>query len=118
VKIRIDALDRLFSKYVRLRAKGVCERCGSNKGVKGLQCSHYHGRAKKSVRWDEDNAAALCYGCHRYFTAHPYEHTEWFKTRLGEYVFNMLSIRARTPQKVDKEMIKLYLKEKIKELEK
>ena len=114
MKIRIDKLDVLFSRFIRLRDK-VCQRCG---GSGKLQCSHFHGRAKKSVRWDEDNAVALCMVCHMYFTAIPHEHTIWFENHLGVAKFEWLGCRSRTTfPKPDKEAIELYLKEKIKLLE-
>lgn len=117
MRIKIDKLDTLLSEFIRKRAKGVCERCGSYKGWKGLQCSHFFGRVKKSVRWDEDNVSALCFGCHQYFTSHPLEHTEWFQKRLGGK-FDLLNCRARTPAKyLDKEAITLYFQAKLKEME-
>lgn len=115
--MRIDPLDKLFSQYVRMRAManvGGCERCLQGKtDYKQLQCSHFFGRAKKSVRWDEDNAAGLCFGCHQYFTSHPLLHTDWFQERLGERAFDLLRARAYTPTRPDKEAIRLYLQEKI-----
>jgi len=101
---------------VRKRSGGYCERCGKYYGWKKLQCSHFFGRARRSVRWDEDNACALDFGCHQYFTAHPLEHTEWFMNRLGEDKFNMLLSRMRnTHPKPDKKLIEIYLRERIKE---
>jgi hypothetical protein len=117
-RVKIDPLDRLFSEYIRKRSGGYCQRCGKYYGWKRLQCSHFFGRAKKSVRWDEDNAVALDFGCHQYLGSHPLEHTEWFKKHLGEDAFNLLQARARETGMPDREAIKLYLKEKIKELEK
>jgi len=118
MKIRIDPLDTIFSQYIRMRAmKSVhgCERCLTAKvSYKQLQCSHFIGRGRKSTRWDEDNAAGLCFGCHSHFTAHPLEHVEWFKERLGDK-FNLLQARVRTPGRyIDKASIKLYLQAKIK----
>ena len=113
MKIKIDPLDQLFSEFIRKRANGICERCGSDKGWKGLQCSHFFGRAKKSVRWDEENAAALCFGCHQFFTSHPLEHTDWFRKRLGDK-FDLLVLRAHIPHKPDREAIELYYREKVK----
>jgi len=120
MKIRLDPLDRPFSEMIRKRSKGYCERCGRFYGYDGwkkLQCSHYIGRSKRSTRWDEDNACALCFGCHQYFTSHPYEHTEWFKKRIGQEKFDSLMGRVRVISKPDRELIGLYLLEKIKELE-
>ena len=124
-------LDVLFSEYIRRRAiteVGGCERCLTPKynitnengdifpAWKHLQCSHFHGRASRSVRWDEDNASGLCGACHIYVTAHPIEHVEWFKERLGDR-FDLLQARARTPARyIDREAIKLYYKAKIEEL--
>lgn len=114
MRIRIDPLDVLFSEFIRKRAKGVCERCGSYKGWKRLQCSHFFGRAKKSVRWDEENCSALCFGCHAYFTAHPLEHCDWFQERLGDR-FDLLMGRVnQTHPKPDKELLTLYYREKLK----
>jgi len=97
---------------------GGCERCLTPKlSWKQLQCSHFHGRARKSVRWDEDNGAGFCGACHLYFTSHPLEHVEWFKVRLGQERFELLECRANQIYKPDIEAITLYLKHKIRELE-
>jgi len=134
--MKIDPLDKLFSEYIRRRAIqrcGGCERCGTIKpdltredgstfpGWMSLQCSHFHGRTKKSVRFDPDNAAGLCAGCHMYLEHNPLAHYEWFKEYLietaGAQAFEYLNIRAQTPQKVDKEAINVYIKQLLKEME-
>lgn len=118
--MKLDPLDKLFSEFIRRRALnkvGGCERCLNGKtDWKQLQCSHFFGRAKHSVRYDEDNAVGLCGACHLYFTAHPLEHTEWFKQHLGEREFDLLNHRAHIPQKIDRNAIAIYLEVKIKEL--
>jgi len=50
-------------------------------------------------------------------TENPYEHTSWFEKHLGSEAFDKLIIRSNIPTKPDKEAIKLYLQEKIKNLE-
>lgn len=130
MKIKIDVIDDLFSKCIRLLAMvrvGGCERCLAPKydtvkdngdifpAWKQLQCSHFFGRGRKSVRWDEDNAAGLCFGCHQYFTSHPLEHVEWFKARLGDR-FELLQGRMRILGRPDRAAIELYLTGKIDEL--
>lgn len=122
LKVRISPLDRLFSEFVRKRAiklVGGCERCLTwKRDYKELQCSHFFGRAQKSVRWDEDNACGLCFGCHQYFGSHPLEYVEWFKQRLGVVKFDLLQVRAWISYpKPDKEAIRLYFKEQIRRLE-
>lgn len=114
MKIRIDKTDMIFSKFIRLRAGGICEYCGK---LKILQCSHFHGRRKRSTRYDPDNACALCFSCHQHLGENPYEHTEFFKKRLGSERFELLNIRANMIVKVDKERAKAELKEKIKLIE-
>ncbi len=118
--MRLSPLDILFSKFIRLRAiKGVhgCERCQTYKrDYKELQCSHFYGRSRKSVRWDEDNAAGLCFGCHQYLGSHPQEHVQFFKERLGDR-FELLEGRMRVMGSPDQEILTLYYQQKIKEVE-
>ena len=130
--MKLDKLDILFSEFVRRRTikeVGGCERCLTLKydilkddgkifpAWKQLQCSHFWGRTKRSTRFDENDAAGLCGACHIYFSAHPQEHAEFFKKRLGQRAYDMLEIRANTPQKIDENAVELYLKAKLKELE-
>ena len=114
MRIKIDPLDKLFAQYIKLRDKW-CQRCG---GASGLQTAHFHSRRKRSVRYDPDNACLLCFGCHIYLDGNPLEKVEFFKQILGEEAFDLLNARARiTYPKLDKEAIKLYLKEQIRKLE-
>jgi hypothetical protein len=116
MKIKIDPLDSLFSKYIRLRAKGKCERCGKDYGgIKGLQCAHYHSRRKKSVRWDESNCVALCFGCHQHFHEEPEEFKAFMIKRLG--TLDLLDARARQIGKPDTALISMWLKQEIAKLE-
>lgn len=112
-----DKLDALFSEFIRKRAGGVCERCYGLYEWKRLQCSHFWGRAKKSVRFDPDNAAALCAGCHMYFTAHPKEHYDFFLKRLGQRDFDLLEVRASRPHKIDRSAMEVYLRVLLKDSE-
>ena len=116
--MKLDKLDVLFSELIRRRAilkVGGCERCLQGKvSWKDLQCAHFYGRRKKSVRWDTDNAAGLCGGCHMYLDGQAVEKVEFFKKLLGEESFDYLQGRARTPARfIDREAITLYLKSQI-----
>ncbi len=120
MKIHRDKLDVLFSEFIRTRALktvGGCERCFTPKiSITQLQCAHFIGRSRKQMRWDEDNAAGLCFGCHSYLTSHPLEAVEWFRQRLGQKG-DLLQARARiTYPRPDRVGIELYLREKLKEL--
>ena len=67
-----------------------------------------------STRWHEDNAAGLCPGCHRYIDDEAYDKVEFFRQLLGENKFQMINVAAMKPQKVDKELVRLYLEQQIK----
>lgn len=118
---RLDPLDVLFSEYIRKRAVvrvGGCERCLTPHKWQDLQNSHYFGRTDKSTRWDEDDCAGICGGCHLYLEHHPLAHTQWFEKHLGTEAFEMLQGRNRiTYPKPDKKMIEIYLRAKIKEID-
>ena len=121
MRIHVDPLDLLFSRYVRLRAirrVGGCERCLKPKDINELQCSHFFGRGRRSVRYDPSNACGFCFGCHQFFGANPLEHVRWFRNHLEEQEFAFLEGRMRQIGKVDREAIRLYLQEEIKKFEK
>ena len=116
---QITRLDKLCSEFIRKRAMqrvGGCERgLTPKKDYSQLQCSHFWGRARKSVRYDEDNAIGLCGACHLYLTSHPAEHVEFFKKLLKEK-FDLLEGRMRNTEKPDLNLIELYLKSKLEEM--
>ena len=116
MKISCTALDKKFSVYIRMRAGYRCERMTKNCSSK-MECSHYHGRRKQSVRFDDENCSCLCFVCHRYFTENPSAHTAWMKKKLGEDRYNALLVRANRCGKPDYELLNLALSRKIKELE-
>lgn len=121
MRVKIDKLDTLFSRYIRTRAGGRCQinapKCRGSVGFKSLDTCHFHGRRKRSVRWNEDNAVAGCFTCHRYLDENPLFAVEFFKNRLGQKKFDLLNIQANMPQKVDRKAVELYLRQKISELE-
>lgn len=109
-KVKRDKADETFSLYVRLRDR-TCQRCGSfgrpdakGRPVVGLQASHFWGRAKESVRFDEKNVMALCGGCHMYLTANPEIHRQFVLDKLGKKEYDLLELRARTLKKKDRKM--------------
>jgi len=116
LRIRIDPLDELFSRYIRLRDNYTCQRCGVKS--KNVQCAHFIGRRNKNCRFNEKNATTLCMGCHQYFHANPLEFVEWTKKRLGEKDFEFLQAQERIILKPDKKLLTMYFQNKIKELEK
>jgi len=131
MRIKLNKLDILCSEYIRKRAiaeVGGCERCLTPKhdiikedgtiypAWKQLQTCHFHSRRQRSVRYDEDNLAGCCFGCHQYLDSHPLEKIEFFRKRIGEQAFDLLTARSK-PSKPDIEAITLYLKAKLREVE-
>ena len=114
--IKISKADKLFSLYIRDRANWRCERCHAQYQypTASLHCSHFWSRRCKSVRFDEDNAAALCFGCHNYFSSMPQEHRDFFMKRLGTRNFNLLTMRRNNLQRIDESLIVLGLKPLLK----
>lgn len=114
-----DKTDILFSRYIKLLSDGYCARCKKHFGIKsrGLHCAHCFTRGKRTVRFDRDNACALCYHDHMFLDHHPLEKTEFFINLLGLKEFQKLDYRAHHPIKIDIEKIEADLKTKIKLLE-
>ena len=96
--VKIRSADKWFSLCIRERVAWFCERCGRDTPQDkrmGLHCSHFHGRGKWSVRFDQDNAEALCYGCHMHLTANPHKHQARQLDKLGDGLYEILNERAQ-----------------------
>ena len=109
--------DVVFSNYIRCRDDWTCQRCGkyyepldSNKRM-GLHCSHFYGRGNWAVRFDPDNAVALCYGCHRFLGSNPVDHRDFILKRLGKERFEDLNQRRNKTIKKSHLRSKEFLKE-------
>lgn len=120
-KVTIDAADKAFSQYIRLR-DGMCLRCRIPVTVNGkglptsLQASHFQGRRKENTRFDPDNVCALCMGCHMYFTANPAEHYQWQVDRLGQKTVDEVILKSNTYLKKDRQLQAMYWSQELKEL--
>jgi hypothetical protein len=117
MNIKIDPLDTLCSKIVRLRANGVCQIGGERKEYNRLMACHCFGRGNKRVRYDLDNMVAGCLGHHQQMDADPEMKIEVFTKQLGLLGYTDLKRRAywENLKKPDYKLIKMFLQ---KELEK
>lgn len=64
----IAKLDRIFSKYIRLRdvmpnGYFMCISCGQIKHYEQADCGHFFSRKHMATRFDEDNCSAECKYC-------------------------------------------------------
>lgn len=83
--------DRLFSKMIRAR-DGRCRMCRSEYN---LDCAHIFSRGYFAVRWEPENAVALCSGHHKEYTHKPLEWEDWVREWMGNEAYDALRLRAR-----------------------
>lgn len=100
-KVKLFPSDVAWSKYIRTRDDWTCQRCSKKykPPTMALHCSHYWSRGAWTVRFDEDNTMALCYGCHRYLGGNPSEHREFVLARLGQKRYDALQLRRNSSLK-------------------
>lgn len=98
--VKITPADKAFSDYIRTRDKWTCQRCRTkydpliSTDRMALHCSHFMGRGKEATRFEPLNADAMCYGCHRYLTAHPAEHMAWQVQRKGQEMVDRIILAS------------------------
>lgn len=79
--------DKAFSDYIRKRDNYTCQKCGKSYEPKsnGLQCSHHFSRRYYNIRFDPDNAIALCHHCHNYWYQKDVpEAARWLEAKIGK----------------------------------
>jgi hypothetical protein len=94
-KANIDKLDRIFSKYIRLRdadENGYCRCISCNKVFhwKDGDAGHYINRKHMSVRWDEINVHAQCRACNRFDEGNSVGYTQGLIKKYGGGVLDIL----------------------------
>lgn len=112
-KISEKKLDDAFSLHIRTRDNFTCLRCGLHidPPTNLIHCSHFYTRNARSVRFDDDNGDAMCYGCHRFLeTRKNGEYTDIKKKQLGQSRFNALrrryyTLRVRPPTELEKQAL-------------
>tara|TARA_R100000963_G_C4637373_1_gene101273 strand:- start:845 stop:1228 length:384 start_codon:yes stop_codon:yes gene_type:complete len=122
-KAKIFPSDREWSKYIRTRDMWTCQRCSKqyDPPTSALHCSHFWSRGNWSVRFDEDNTEALCYGCHSYLGGNPVEFHRYYLEKLGQEKFDALEKRKNAHKSgsikyYKSKEFRLTIKEKMKEL--
>jgi len=95
--IRRDAADHYFSLCVRERANFTCEHTGlvcpdgqASGKSRIIEAAHIWGRRSRNVRWEPNNAVALCTSSHRYFTERPMEFADFCRNLLGDGALELL----------------------------
>lgn len=114
---QVSRLDKMASEIVRKRAVqrcGGCERCGKTHSYQELQCCHFISRTIYNTRFNLDNLAGLCCGCHRFIDRDWEAKEELFTGLIGEQKVLFLKAQKRFKGKTDLDLIELYLKEELK----
>lgn len=112
-----DKYDITFSKFIKLRDRGRCQKCGRA----GKETSHIFSRSNQGTRCDPDNACLKCNSCHRWWHSNPLLATDWLKSVIGQRAYECLMRKARKATKMkswDKDYIRAEQVVLIKEMEK
>ena len=118
-------LDRLFSKFIKLRDSGTdffkCISCGQVKPNNQFNAGHYWSRRYMSTRYDEKNVNGQCVYCNLHLKGHIQGYTQGLIKKYGENVLQELEIKKNNVCKMGEFEFTLLIdeyKEKIKDLKK
>lgn len=97
----LSPADKAFADFIKARDGYQCQKCGKQyaKGDKGLQCSHHFSRRYYNIRFDPDNAIALCHHCHNYWYQKDIpESARWLEAKIGKDKIDRLIALKNQPQ--------------------
>lgn len=122
----VDKLDKVFSKYIRLRDCMVggytrCISCGRLLPFEDFDCGHYMGRTHMATRYDEDNCNSECKRCNRFGADHLIGYRANLIHKIGEQRVMLLEVKAHQIHKwsdFELEAMITYYSKKVKELAK
>lgn len=94
-----DALDRAFSRYIRLRdcpgGSGRCISCGCPITVNTCDAGHFIPRAHTATRWHLRNVHAQCRTCNRMKDGNADGYRRGLIERYGPEVIEQLTLKSR-----------------------
>ena len=105
--------DSLFSVLVRIKRGYRCEKCGKKHDTSSMNIglSHFKGRSRESVRYDEENVDVLCnIPCHNYFEEHKKDYEKWKEERMGTKAYKLLLVRSEQTGRYDPFVEKILCK--------
>jgi len=108
----IKKLDKLFSDYIKKKAKGKCFKCG--KISKSAGVSHYFSRKYIGGRWEKANCDWSCWGCHYFQLERDKTPGSWYYQymikKLGKKDFEYLIMKVQAINKFSTKEIQLMVK--------
>lgn len=123
--MKTDALDRIFSKFIRLRDSQngyvKCISCGKIQAAEETDCGHFVNRKHMGTRFDEKNCNAQCRACNRFDEGNAAGYAKGLIEKYGAGVIDELLLKKQIGRKWSQfeidELVKYY-KAKIKQLTK
>ncbi len=127
-KANINKLDKVFSKFIRLRDSKkfehkafICISCGKVKPYEQADCGHFVSRRYLATRWNEQNCNAQCRHCNRFLEGNKYGYSKGIDKKYGKGTADKLEALKHQKTKITDIEAKYMIKEyqmKIKELKK
>jgi len=118
-------LDRLFSKFIKLRDGGQeffkCISCQKTKPLSQFNAGHYWSRRYMSVRYDEKNVNGQCIYCNMHLSGNIQGYREGLIKKYGEEILQHLDIKKNNISKMGRFEFEVLINEyndKIKVLKK
>jgi hypothetical protein len=108
-RMKVKVANDLWRHLIYKKAKdGACANCGTKKG---LQAMHLFpkGGLYAHMRFELDNGAPGCAGCHRRMTNDHELHRQFCIRYLGEERYERLRLMSISRSKIDIDLIILYL---------
>lgn len=104
LSVLTERLDKVFSRYVRLRdamPSGTfrCISCGKIKPIGQADAGHFYSRRHMATRFDEDNVHCECRSCNRFSADHIISYRENLIRKIGEQRFLLLEVKAHETRK-------------------
>ncbi|GMO28636.1 MAG: hypothetical protein Ta2B_09460 [Termitinemataceae bacterium] len=119
-----DKADKLFSKYIRLKAANgtdivQCYSCGKVMSVKEAQAGHYMSRRYMNTRFLVHNVHPQCPHCNKWLAGNIPLYRKHLVEEYGATEVERIEALAQTKSGVTCELMEYWIaewKEKIKEL--
>ena len=110
----------IFSKYIRLRDRGVCISCGKRDEISKMHAGHYIPKtAGTAIYFDERNVNCQCPGCNTFRHGNLAQYAIALRKKYGKNILEELDEIRRAGRKIKVseylELIEKY-KAKIEEL--
>jgi hypothetical protein len=113
-RMKVKQANDLWRHLIYRKAlDGKCAVCGAQKG---LQAMHLFPKGRyPHLRFDLDNGAPGCAGCHRGLTNDHEQHRDFCRRYLGESRYEALRLRSISRAKNDIDLVLIYLRQKTDE---